>query len=99
MAPVSGQLVKNSDEPIHLGRCVVNGQRSANGRLKTKTAKNRLGTVVAGANCDALLVERGTHLFRLVAGKQERQHAGFRRSSANDAEAWNGQHLARCVLE
>lgn len=90
VAPAGGQLMKNADEPINFGGCVVDGQRSANGRLETVTTQNWLGTVMAGANSNALLIERRGHRFRLVAGKYEREDAGFLRSSADDAETRNG---------
>ena len=53
-----GEPVQRGDQEVDLAAGVVHGKRRPDGRLQPVAAQDRLGAVVAGADRDAVLVQR-----------------------------------------
>ena len=65
------QIPDSGNQRIDVIARVIEGKRWAHGAFDAEAAKNRLRAVMAGANGDALAVQRGADVFGPVSVENE----------------------------
>src|SRR5450631_2090987 len=78
---------QGGDERVNILIGVVKGERWPHGRLQSKPAQDRLRAMMAGADSNALPVERGADILGSAAIEHEGDHARFFRRRPDDGEA------------
>ena len=87
------EIPDGGDEGVDVLAGVVEGERGADGAFDAEAAEDWLGAVVAGANGDALAVERGADVFGAIAVEDEGEDTGFFAGGTDQAEAGDSKEL------
>ncbi len=91
------QLLQCADQPVDLFAGIVEGKGCTHRGLLAKAAQNGLGAVMAGADCNAFLIQRGTDGGGIESVDHEGQHARFVRRRAYDLQPGDGEDALRGI--